>query len=183
MTWFVWLHMIIDDYFPSVFCIVPKRVLLLKYRKWVSPLKNCCHYAKVGENARINFSISPYCTLLFSRKENFKFWEVALSAVLCNGPVGYIMNVWGYQHWNAVNTTLEIYLLFKNGHTITQTRCKVCSNLTKCTKTIDFRLTSVFVINLEHLSHPTLVLLFMICEVKCWLKVRHEFFVKIIQWC
>ena len=43
------------------------------------------------ENARINFSISPYCTLLFSRKENFKFFEVALSPVLCNGPVGCIM--------------------------------------------------------------------------------------------
>ena len=25
--------------------------------------------------------------------------EVALSAVLCNGAVGCIMNVWGYQHW------------------------------------------------------------------------------------
>ena len=91
--------MIIYDYFSSVFCIVPKKVLLLKYRKWVSHLKNRYHYAKVVENARINFSISPYCTLLFSRKENFKFLEVALSAVLCNGAVGCIMNVWGYQHW------------------------------------------------------------------------------------
>ena len=87
------------DYFSSVFCIVPKKVLLLKYQKWVSHLKNRYHYAKVVENARINFSISPYCTLLFSRKENFKFLEVALSAVLCNGAVGCIMNVWGYQHW------------------------------------------------------------------------------------
>ena len=82
VTWFFWLHMIMYDYFSSVFCIVPKKVLLLKYRKWVSHLKNRCHYAKVVENARINFSISPYCTLLFSRKENFKFSEVALSSVL-----------------------------------------------------------------------------------------------------
>ena len=52
----------------------------------------------VVENARMNFSISPYCTLLFSRKENFKFLEVALLADLCNGPVGCIMNVYGYQH-------------------------------------------------------------------------------------
>ena len=80
------------------FSIVPKKVLF-KYRKWVSHLKNSYHHAKVVENARINFSISPYCTLLFSRKENFKFLEVALSAVLCNGAVGCIMNVWGYQHW------------------------------------------------------------------------------------
>ena len=56
-------------------------------------MKNHNHYAKVVENARINFSISPYCTLLFSTKENFKFLEVALSAVLCNDAVGCIMNV------------------------------------------------------------------------------------------
>ena len=116
--------MIIYDYFSSVFCIVPKKVLLLKYRKWVSHLKNRYHYAKVVENARINFSISPYCTLLFSRKENFKFFEVALSAVLCNGLVGCIMNVWGYQHWNAANTRLDIYLPLENGHKNTQTSVK-----------------------------------------------------------
>ena len=159
-----------------------KKALLLKCRNWVSLLKNGYHYAKLVENARINFSISPYCTLVFSRKENFKFFEVALSAVLCNGPVGCIMNVWGYQHWNTANTTLDIYLLFGNGHKNTQTRCKVCSNLKKCTTT-DFRLTSVFFINLEHLSHPTLVLLFILWKGKCWLKVRPELFVKIIQWC
>ena len=116
--------MIIYDYFSSVFCIVPKKVLLLKYRKWVSHLKNRYHYAKVVENARINFSISPYCTLLFSRKENFKFFEVALSAVLCNGLVGCIMNVWGYQHWNAANTRLDIYLPLENGHKNTRTSVK-----------------------------------------------------------
>ena len=99
VTWFFWLHMIMYDYFSSVFCIVPKKVLLLNYQKWVSHLKNRYHYAKVVKNARINFSISPYCTLLFSRKENFKFLEIALSAVLCNGTVGFIMNVWGYQLW------------------------------------------------------------------------------------
>ena len=90
--------MIIYDYFSSAFCIVPKKVLLLKYRKSVSHLKNRYHYAKVVENARINFPISPYCTLLFSRKENFKFFEVALSAVRCNGAVDRIMNVRGNQH-------------------------------------------------------------------------------------
>ena len=149
--------MIIYDYFSSVLCIVPKKVMLLKYRKWVSHLKNGYHYANVVENARINFSISPYCTLLFSRKENSRFLEAALSAVLCNGPVDCIMNVWGYQHRNTANTTLYIYLLFENGLKSTQRRCKVCSNLTKCTTTIDFRLTSVFFINLEHLSQPILV--------------------------
>ena len=133
------------------------------------------------ENSRINFSISPYCTLLFSREENFKFLEVALSAVLCNGLVGYIMNVWRYQQWNTTNATLDFYLLFKNCHKSTQTRCKVCSNLAKCTTTIDFCLTSIFIIKLEHLSDSTLVLLFILWKVKCWLKVNREIFVKIIQ--
>ena len=41
MTWFFWLHRIINDYFSCVFYIVPKKVLLLKYRNWVS------HYGKL----------------------------------------------------------------------------------------------------------------------------------------
>ena len=156
MTWFFCLRMIIYDYFSSVFCIVPRKVL------WFSHLKSRYHYAKVVENAKIDFSVSPYCTLLFSRKKNFRFFEVALSAVPCNGLVGRIMNVWGYHHWNTTSSTLDIYLFFNNGHKITQTSFKVCSDLTKCTTTIDFRLTSVFFINPEHLSHPTLVLLFIL---------------------
>ena len=76
---------------------------------------------------------------------------------------------------SALNTTLDIYLFFKNGHKSTHTRSKVCSNLTKCTTTIDFRLTRVFFINLEQLSHPTLVLLFIIWKGKCWLKVPWTF--------
>ena len=183
MTLFFWLHIFISDYLSSVFCIMPKKVLLLKYRKWVSHLKNRYEYEKVVENARIKYLISPYCILLFSWKENFKFFEVALSAVPCNGPVDRIMNVCGYQHWNTVNNTLNIYLLFENVRKSTQTKCKVCSNLTKCTTTIDFRLTSVFFINLVHLSQPTyLVLLFLLLKGKCWLKLNLEPFVKIIQW-
>ena len=170
--------MIIYDYFSSVFCIVPKRVLLLKYRKWVSHLKNRYHYANVAENARKKFF-----TQFFSRKENFKFLEVALSAVVCNSPVGCIMNVWRYQHWNTPNATLDIYLLFENSHKSTQTRFKVCLILTKCTTTINFRLTSVSFINLEQLSHLTLVLLFILWKSKCWLKLLYEIFVKIIEWC
>ena len=142
-----WLHMMIYYYFSSVSYIVPKKVLLLKYRKWVSHLKNRCYYVKVVENARVNFSISPYCMLLFSRKGNFKFFEAALSAVLCNGAAGCIMNVWGCQHWNTTNTILNIYLLFENGHKSTLRRCKVCSSVTKCTTTIYFR--SVFFITLN----------------------------------
>ena len=110
VAWFFWLLMIIYDYFSSVFCIVPKKVLLLKYRKWVSGLKNRYHYAKVVENARINFSISPYCTLLFSRKENFKFF--GSSFISC------FLQWRGWLHYqcvgiSALNTTLDIYLLLK----------------------------------------------------------------------
>ena len=50
-------------------------------------------YAKVVENAKINFSVSPYCALLFTRKENLRFFEVALAVVLCNDVVGSIMNM------------------------------------------------------------------------------------------
>ena len=126
-----------------------KKVLLLKYRQWVSHVKNRYHYGKVVENARIIFSVSPYSTLLFSRKENFKFFEVVLPAVLCNGQVGYIMNVWGYQHWNTANTTLDIYLLFENDHKSTQTRCKVCSDLTSVLQQLTFVLLVSFLLTLN----------------------------------
>ena len=84
---------------------------------------------------------------------------------------------------SVLNTTLDIYLLFENDRKSTQTRCKVCSNLTKSTTTIDFRLTIVFFINLEHFSHPTLALLFIIWKGKWWLTMRHELFIKIKQLC
>ena len=57
------------------FCIMPKKVLLLKYRKWVSHLKNRCHYAKMVENARKNFKsvfIAPCC---FLEKKTSNFWK------------------------------------------------------------------------------------------------------------
>ena len=63
---------------------------------------------------------------------------------------------------SALNTTLNIYFVFENGNKSIHARCKVCLNLTKCTTTIDFRLISVFFIYPEHLSHPTLVLLFIL---------------------
>ena len=55
-------------------------------------------YAKVVENARINFSVSPYRTPSLSTKENLKFFEVALAVVLNNDVVGSIMNMRGYLH-------------------------------------------------------------------------------------
>ena len=75
---------------------MPKKVVLLKISKVRLPLEKSLSkkiYAKVVENARINFSVSPYRTLWFSRKENLKFFEVALAVVLCNDVVGSIMNM------------------------------------------------------------------------------------------
>ena len=114
---YVWLLFICFQYFV-------KEGIFVEISKVSSHLNNGFHYAKVVGNARINFSISPHCTLLFSKKENFNFFEVALPAVLCNGAIGCIMNVWGYQDWNTVNVTLNIYLLFVNGHNSTQTSVK-----------------------------------------------------------
>ena len=53
----------------------------------------------------------------------------------------------------------------------------------KYTTTINFRLASVFFINLENFSHPTLVLRLSLWKCKCWLKVHRELYVKIKQWC
>ena len=50
-------------------------------------------YAKVVENTRINFSVSSYRTPWLSKKENLKFFEVALAVVLCNDVVGSIMKM------------------------------------------------------------------------------------------
>ena len=52
---------------------------------------------------------------------------------------------------------------------------KFCSNLAKYATTIDFRLTSVFFINLEHLSHPTSVLLFILLKVNVGWKCAVKF--------
>ena len=132
------------------------------------------------EDARINFSISPYCTLLFSRKGNFKFFEVALPAVLCNGAVDWMCEDISIQ---ILPTLLWTFTYFsKKGHKSTQTRCKVCSNPSSVLQHLTFVLLMTF-INLEHILHSTLVLLFKIWKGKCWLKVCRELFVKIIQWC
>ena len=51
-----------------LYCAKEGIVVEISEVKWVSRLKNCYRYAKLVENTRINFSISPYCTLLFSRE-------------------------------------------------------------------------------------------------------------------
>ena len=51
-----------------LYCAKEGIVVEISEVKWVSRLKNHYRYAKLVENARINFLISLYCILLFSRK-------------------------------------------------------------------------------------------------------------------
>ena len=95
---------IITFHLFSVLC--QRKHCCWKYWKWGCHLKNRYHYAKVVENARINFSISPYCSLLFSRKENFKYFEIALLAAL-----------WGdWQHYKYVRILALKYCQCHTGH-------------------------------------------------------------------
>ena len=97
-------------------------------------------YAKVVENTRIKFSVSPYRTLWFSRKENLNSFEEALAVVLCNDVVGSIMNI-STEILPIPYQTVTCFL--SNGHKNTQTRCKACKPI-KYTTTFDFRLGSDF---------------------------------------
>ena len=72
-------------------------------------MKNRHHFAKMVENARINCSVSLYCILLFSRKENFKFFEVALPDVLCNGGRDWL-------HDECVRISVLKYCQDQTGH-------------------------------------------------------------------
>ena len=157
-----------------------KRLCFWKYRKWGYHLKNCYRkniYAKMVENARINFSVCPYHILFFSRKENLKSFEVALAVVLCNDVLAVL--------WICDAIAIEILLIpywtftcfLWNGHKNTQTRSNICSNLSSVLQQLTFVLVVIF-INLEHLSWPTLVLLFKLWKGKYWLEVRGKLFVK-----
>ena len=71
---------------------MPEKVVLLEISKVINRYRKNT-YAKVIENARINFPVSPYRALWFSRKEKLKFFEVALAVVLYIAVVGSIMNM------------------------------------------------------------------------------------------
>ena len=75
----------------SYFSFVPKKVELLKISEMTQDFENRYQHVKMVEKKKINFSVSPYCTLLFSRKENNKFSEVALVAVHCNCLISDLM--------------------------------------------------------------------------------------------
>ena len=75
------------SYLSFVFFIISKKVELLKIS---------CHAKFVGKK-RINFLVSPYSNLLFSRKEIIKFSEVALVLVHCNCLISCKEISQGYQ--------------------------------------------------------------------------------------
>ena len=100
MTWFFWLHLIIYDYFSSVFCFVSKKLLWLKYRKWVSPLKNPYHYAKVLENARIILNHSLLHPVVFWKTKPQIFWS---------SFVGCFLQWLGWLHYECVRISAFKY--------------------------------------------------------------------------
>ena len=77
----------------------------------------------------MNFLVSPYNTLLFSRKEIIKFSEGVLVSVHCNYLIGCIVVVWGYRSLNTANATADICLLVENGYKNTETKCKIFLNV------------------------------------------------------
>ena len=94
-----------------------------KYQKWCSYFENPYHHAKIVDK-RINFLVSPNCTLLFSRKEIITFFEAALESVHCHCLVHCIVIARGYRPWSTVNTA-DICLLIKNANKNTKIKCKV----------------------------------------------------------
>ena len=114
---------IVTFYVFSLFC--QRRSSCWKYRKWCSYFENPYQYARVVDKNRMTFLVNPYCTLLFPRKENFKFFKVALVSVHCNYLIVCTVIARDYQRWNTANATADISLLVKNSNKNTDIKCKV----------------------------------------------------------
>ena len=129
--------------------------------------------------------IAPYC-FLEQRTSNFSkqpcqlFFAMARMAALwiCEDISIGILSL---PHW-----TFTCFL--GNSHKSTQARCKVCSNLTSVLQQLTFVLLAFCFINLERLSHPTLVLLFTLwkrtfCQNNAvMLTYTHNHAPKILLW-
>ena len=68
--------------FHLFFLLYQRRSSCWKYWKWCSYFENYYHNEETAEKNTINFLFSPYCTLLFSRKENRAFWSSSGSCPL-----------------------------------------------------------------------------------------------------
>ena len=143
-------------------CIITFRLFSVFFQKshavediesQVSTWKIVATMQRWSKNARID-----YCTFFFLQKGA----SLALAAALCNDMVGCITNM----RLSALK-----YFQYHSGQKrlkhSNKVYCLVKPN--KCITAIDFRFASVILINLEHLSHPTLVLLFKFWEDNyCW---------------
>ena len=96
------------------------RYFCWKYRKWGSHLKNRYNHAKVVENSRINFPISPYCTCCFLEKRTSNFWKYLCQLFIA---IAWLTALWMFEdisiemlpipHWTFT-------CFSKNGHKSTQ---------------------------------------------------------------
>ena len=58
--------------FYLFFLLCQRRSSCWKYWKWCSYFENPYYHAKIVEKKGINFLVSPYCTMLYSRKDIIK---------------------------------------------------------------------------------------------------------------
>ena len=92
------------------FLYCAKEGIVVEISKVSQPLEKWLPLCKVVENARINISVSPYCTLLFSKRKPQIFGSSLISCLQWHGWLHY-----EYVRISALNTILDIYLLFENG--------------------------------------------------------------------
>ena len=118
-----------------------------KYQKLCSYFEIRYHYGKMVEK-RIYFLVSPYCTLLFFKKEIIKFSEVTLVAFHNNCLIGCITIVQEYCQCG--------YLLALSKTTIKTPKenVKFVQIVNKCTKTVDCRLASTRFFNKKTIFSP-----------------------------
>ena len=107
------IYIVTFNLFPL---LCQRRSSCWKYRKWCGCFENCYRHAKLVEKKRKIFSVGPYSTLLFSRKKNIKFPEVALVAAHCNCLTNCIMIARGFWPGNTAYTTVDNYLLVENSN-------------------------------------------------------------------
>ena len=117
---------------------------MLKISKVISLLWKSFPPCKINWDEKIDFSVSPYYTLLFSRKENIKFPEIALVAVHCNCLISCIMITWGCRPWNTTNNYGRYLLACQKWQLNHWSKMKnFLKVIKKCTRTADCRPASV----------------------------------------
>ena len=141
-----------DDevYVSGILC--QRRSCCWKYRNWCTYFENHYHHAKMAEKKTINFPVSSYCILLFSRKEYIKF---------SSSFGGYPLQLPDQLLYDCLNLGLEILRILQRIFTcFWKTTIKTMNLLSIVLEQLTVVFLVSFLKNLEHLSHPALVLLF-----------------------